>query len=166
MAGNGPAQATSPLVEQFRAVVAGAHSDDEREVAVRRLVDSLDERDQLALARALVKTGKPDEEAIGASMLVERRLEKEAAPAFARFVAGGGDLTAYAWAWLHSGDDKRMLRVYVAISRALLATIDTLTGEPRRRAEGFLLDGYGPHLDTFSRTAVEAKLAALERDIR
>jgi hypothetical protein len=55
----------------------------------------------------------------------------------------------------------------IAISRDRLARIDALSGEPRRRAEALLVaDGYGAHIDTYSRKAVEDRLAALERTIR
>jgi hypothetical protein len=42
-----------------------------------------------------------------------------------------------------------------------------MPGEPRGRAEGFLVDGgAGRPLRAYSRTAVEERLRALERDIR
>jgi hypothetical protein len=82
-------------------------------------------------------------------------------------VERGGDMTAYFWKWLHGDDPKTAMRAYIAIGRALLADIDRLTGEPRRRAEAFLVDGgVGRPLATYSRTAVEERLRALEADIR
>jgi hypothetical protein len=73
----------------------------------------------------------------------------------------------YFWTWLHGDDPKTAARAYIAIARALLADIDALTGEPRRRAEGFVVDGgAGRPLGAFSRTSVEERLEALERDIR
>src|SRR4051794_32865525 len=163
----GARQRPSPLVAKFDRAVADARTDEDRDRAARAFVGGLPDRDQLALARALVKSGRPERDTFGGLLLVDRHLEKEAAPAFARFVTGGGDMTAYFGKGLHGADDKAAPRAYVAIARELLARIDTLTGEPRRRAEAFLVaDGYGPHIDGYSRKAVEAKLAAVERDIR
>lgn len=160
-------QQSSPLLTKFRAAVADAGTDDERERAARAFVDSLSEGDRLLLARALAKSPRQDEMTRGGALLVDLHREKEAAPAFATFVTAGGDMAGYFWSWLHKGDDSLAPRLYIVIGRELLARIDSLTAEPRKRAEDFLLaDGYGPHIDAYSRRAVEDRLAALERKIR
>ena len=160
-------QQSSPLLTKFRAAVADITGADERERAAREFVATLSEGDRVLLARALAKSATQDERTRGAALLVDLHREKEAAPVFATFVTDGGDMTAYFWSWMHRGDDKLAPRMYVAISRELLARIDSLAGEPRRRAEALLVaDGYGTHLETYSRKAVEDRLAALERKIR
>jgi len=158
---------TSPLLTKFRAAVADASGEDERERVARDFVASLSESDRVLLARALTKSQQQGEMTRGAALLVDLHREKEAAAVFAAFVTDGGDMTAYFWSWMHRGDDKVAPRMYIAISRDLLARIDALSGEPRRRAEALLIaDGYGAHLDTYSRKAVQDRLAALERTIR
>jgi hypothetical protein len=158
---------SSPLLTKYRSAVADVTGQEERERAARDFVASLSDGDRVLLARALAKSPKQDEMTRGAALLVDLHREKEAAPVFAAFVADGGDMTGYFWSWMHGGDDKRAPRMYIAISRELLARIDSLSGEPRRRAEALLLaDGYGPHIDTYSRKAVEDRLAALEHTIR
>jgi len=158
---------TSPLLTKYRAAIAEASGDDERERAARDFVASLSESDRVLLARALTKSQQQNEMTRGAALLVDLHRDKEAAPVFAAFVTGGGDMTGYFWSWMHRGDDKLAPRLYIAISRELLVRIDSLSGEPRRRAEALLMaDGYGAHIDTYSRKAVEDRLAALERKIR
>jgi len=160
-------QQSSPLLTKFRAAVGEVTGQEERERAARDFVASLSESDRVLLARALTKSQQQNEMTRGAALLVDLHREKEAAPVFAAFVTGGGDMTAYFWSWMHRGDDKLAPRMYIAISRELLARIDSLSGEPRRRAEALLVaDGYGAHIDTYSRKAVEDRLAALERTIR
>lgn len=110
---------------------------------------------------------RQDDALFAAGLLADAGLLQEAAPVFARFVVDGGDMTAHFWKWTHGQDPKTAPRAYIAVARALLAQIETLTGERRRAAEAFLLDpGYGPRIETYSRNAVEAKLSALEREIR
>ena len=160
-------QPSSVLIERFQTAIADAKLPEARDAAARAFAKTLSDREQIALGQALVVSGQPDQEVFGAALLVERGRERDGAPAFARFVTRGGDMTAYFCKWLHGDDPKTAARAYIAIARALLADIDTLTGEPRRRAEAFLVDaGAGRPLRAYSRTAVEERLEALERDIR
>jgi hypothetical protein len=162
-----PQEPSASLVARYRDVIRDAATPDERDETARAFVKSLPPRDQLVLARALAAGARQDDAVFGAGLLVERGLSGEAAPAFARFVAAGGDMTAHFWKWAHGEDPKTAIRAYIAIARRLLARIDTLAGEPRRRAEAFLIDaGHGPPIPAYSRKAVEDRLAALEREIR
>ena len=158
---------SSELLDRFQVAIADAQSIEARDAAARTFVKTLSDGEQVALGEALATSGLPDQEVVGAELLVERGRERSAAPAFARFVTRGGDMTAYFWKWLHGDDPHVAVRVYTAIARALIADIDTLTGEPRRRAEAYLVDGgVGRPIDAYSRPAVEERLKALERDIR
>ncbi len=158
---------SSVLLDGFQAAIADAPSPDARYAAAHAFVKTVSNGEQIALGEALVASGLPDQEVVGAELLVERGRERSAAPAFARLVTRGGDMTAYFWKWLHGDDPNVAVRVYIAIARALIADIDTLTDEPRRRAEAYLVDGgIGRPIDAYSRPAVEERLKALERDIR
>jgi len=155
------------IVSRYQNALKNAPTPDERAELARAFAVSLTDRDRLALARALASGTRQDDAVFGAGLLVDRGLLTEAAPVYARFVTDGGDMTAHFWKWMHGEDPKTAPRAYIAIARALLARIDTLTGERRRAAEAFLLDaGYGPRIETYSRKAVEAKLSALEREIK
>jgi hypothetical protein len=155
------------IVSRYHDALKDATTPDERMARARDFAASLTDRDRLALARALASGTRQDDAVFGASLLVDGGLLKEAAPVFARFVTDGGDMTAHFWKWTHSDNPKTATRVYVAIARALLVQIDSLTGERRRAAEQFLLDaGSGPRIEAYSRKAVEAKLSALEREIK
>lgn len=155
------------IVSRYQNTLKDAPTRDERAELARAFAVSLTDRDRLALARALASGTRQDDAVFGAGLLVDRGLLKEAAPVFAQFVTDGGDMTPHFWKWMHGQDPKTAPRVYIAIARALLARIDSLTGERRRAAEAFLLDaGYGPRLEAYSRKAVEVKLSALEREIR
>jgi hypothetical protein len=155
------------IVSRYRNALKDATTPDERAALARAYAVSLTDRDRLALARALASGTRQDDAVVGAGLLVDAGLLKEAAPVIARFVTNGGDMTAHFWKWTHGDNPKTAPRAYIAIARALLAQIDTLTGERRRAAEAFLLDaGHGPRLETYSRKAVEAKLSALEREIK
>ena len=155
------------IVSRYQTALKDAPTRDERAELARAFAASLTDRDRLVLARALASGTQRDDAVFGAGLLVDRGLLKEAAPVFARFVTDGGDMTAHFWKWMHGQDPKTAPRAYIAIARALLAQVDSLTGERRRAAEAFLLDaGIGPRIETYSRKAVEAKLSALEREIK
>jgi hypothetical protein len=155
------------IVSRYHSALQDAATPDERAERARAYAASLTDRDRLALARALAAGTRQDDAAFGAGLLVDSGLLKEAAPVFARFVTEGGDMTAHFWKWTHGDTPKTAPRAYIAIARALLARIDSLSGERRRAAEAFLLDaGFGPRIETYSRKAVEAKLGALEREIK
>ena len=155
------------IVSRYQNALKDAPTPDQRAELARAFAVSLTDRDRLALARALASGTRQDDAVFGAGLLVDRGLLKEAAPVYARFVTDGGDMTAHFWKWTHGDDPKTAPRAYLAIARALLTRIDTLAGDRRRAAEAFLLDpGYGPRIETYSRKAVEAKLSALEREIR
>lgn len=155
------------IVSSYQNALKDATTPEARAELARAYAVSLTDRDRLALARALASGTRQDDAVFGAGLLVDGGLLKEAAPVFARFVTDGGDMTAHFWKWTHGDDPKTAPRAYIAIARALLVRIDTLTGERRRAAEAFLLDaGYGPRIETYSRQAVEAKLSALEREIK
>lgn len=161
-----PPQAAA-LVQRFQAAIADAKTSEERNTAARAYAKTLADEEQIALGRALVASSVPDQQVFGGALLVERGRERDGAPALASFVTRGGDLTPYFWSWLHGDDPKIAARAYIAIARALLADIDKLTGDPRRRAEQFVIDGgAGRPLLTYSRAAAEERLTALERDIR
>ena len=161
-------QATAAaLVSQYQNALKDASSRDERAEFARAFAASLSDRDRLTLARALASGTRQDDAVFGAGLLVDAGRLTEAAPVFARFVTDGGDMTAHFWKWTHGDNPKTAPRAYIAIARALLVRIDSLTGERRRAAEAFLLDpGFGTAIGTYSRKAVEAKLSALEREIK
>src|SRR5687767_2270920 len=149
-ADDGSQMPPAQLVSQYQTALKDATTPDERAELARAYAISLTDRDRLALARTLAAGTRQADAGFGAGLLVDAGQLKEAAPVFARFVTDGGDMTAHFWKWMHGADPKTATRAYIAIARALLARIDTLTGERRRAAEAFLLDpGYGPRIETY-----------------
>jgi len=163
----GDAQSAPAILSRFQTALKDVPAGDERAEKAHAFAAALSERERVELGRALAVGTSMEDALFGASLLVDGGLPQEAAPVFARFVIGGGDMTAYFWQWLHGDDPKTATRAYIAISRALLGQIDGLDGQRRRAAEAFLLDdSFGQRIGTYSRKAVEDKLDALERQLK
>lgn len=101
------------------------------------------------------------------SQFVAAGPEEEEAARLGKMVANGEDLTPIGFSWAHSSDRTLALRMYLKISRYLLAHLDEYDGQKRKNVEDFLCNGgYRPTIQTFSRTAVEIRLVEIEDRIK
>jgi hypothetical protein len=159
--------AAAPLVARVKSLAGTVQSVDEVAERAGTYVNGLSNADKARLGKALADEGAAHYDVYGAGILVSVGDEQAAAPAFARFVLNGGDMTGFFWSWLHGADSRTAMRMYIAIAEVLLARLNTLTPVERERAQAFLTaDGFGPPITTFSEQAVRDRIEDLRRELK
>jgi len=143
--------------------IAGSEGLDE---AAEYLAD-LPDQPRRELARAAATDADLGVSAIGINSLVQSGRLDEAVPALSARVAGGDDLKAFGYAWVHGDDPQLPVRMYLKICRYQLARLGSFDGTQRLMVERFLSDGgYFDPLREFSPEAVERRLMRIEAGLR
>lgn len=123
--------------------------------------------EQLEMARVIALDPDIRISFLGADLLMKTGHEDEAVPALAAIVARGEDLTRIGYYWAHSDDETLAVRMYIKISRDLLARLVNYGVEERKYVEQFLSDGgYVDAIKVFSPAAVEHRLKEIEAKLR
>lgn len=144
---------------ELRRIVSNEDIDEGKDYIV-----SLPLKSRIEVARLAVADANQNISIIGIQVLVESGLLDEAVPALANRVLEGDDLTAFGYAWTHSDDPQLTVRMYLKISRYLLARFDSFDAGQKKKTERFIVSNLGRanQLEKFSVEAAEQHLSQME----
>ncbi len=130
----------------------------------KNYIDNLPLEEKVEVARIAAADANQNISIIGIHVLVESGLLDEAVPALANRVLEGDDLTAFGYAWTHSDDPQLTVRMYLKISRYLLAKFDSFDAGQKKKTERFIVSNLGRanYLKKFSVEATEQRLSQME----
>ncbi len=163
LATTGCAAADEPasLTELRRAISSGDMED------VNNYLDGLSSESKIKAARFAVADKDQRISILGIQMLVESGLFDEAVPCLAARVLADDDLTAFGYAWAHSDEPQLAVRMYLKISRYLLARFDSLNDMQKTKAKNFIRSNLGRRfwIKEFSVAAAEQRLSQIEAQL-
>jgi hypothetical protein len=144
---------------ELRRIVSNEDIDEGKDYIV-----SLPLKSRIEVARLAVADANQNISIIGIQVLVESGLLDEAVPALANRVLEGDDLTAFGYAWTHSDDPQLTVRMYLKISRYLLAKFTSFDAGQKKKTERFIVSNLGRanYLKKFSIEAAEQHLSQME----
>lgn len=127
-------------------------------------LEELSLESRIEVARLAVADSDKYIKLIGIKVLVESGFPDEAVPALADRLLEGDNLAALGYAWTHSDDHQLAVRMYLKISRYLLARCESFDAGQKKKTKRFIVNslGRGNRLESFSVEAAEQRLSQIE----
>lgn len=128
----------SPLVDEFYRRARSDLTPEGIGASTIEYLSGLSSGEQLKIAEALVEDPDVRLSSLGIKLLIELGYEDDAVQPLAHFVAAGGDLTAFVWGWMHSGDSAIADRMLGKLRRYFVDHLDEFGEEERKRINQLL----------------------------
>ncbi|MCI5136453.1 MAG: hypothetical protein D3920_15620 [Candidatus Electrothrix sp. AW2] len=156
--GCGAAHEPANMVE-FRRIVSSDSIEEGKDY-----LDNLPLESRIEIAQFAVNDADQNISILGIQVLVESGLLDEAVPALSERVLEGDDLTAFGYSWTHSDDPQLAVRMYLKISRYMLARFESFNTEQKKKTEWFIVSNLGRDnsLKEFSVEKAEQRLSQIE----